>query len=234
MDEKREYIVLQEYEYLLQAALADMNGNLEVFNSKLAEIRQDLSGEYNDNIDTKIRRWIEVTGYLLFRQSKSVEFYIQAKMLYRDGFYEAAIMMARSICEMICYDLLLSIPHQFGTQEEIEKVNFRKLNRHILENKGFPQTTFDLMNDIYDIGNNYIHPKSAQSPKKDALKVLRQLGNIVFSIYGVNDLKSGMTIQTAYLAFPEICDCYHLLIDIFPTPQEALKDAMKYERKKNI
>ncbi|RZM24567.1 MAG: hypothetical protein EOO88_22405, partial [Pedobacter sp.] len=63
-------------------------------------ISNALKKEYIENSDDKLNRWIEVTAALWFRDVAPVRFYLQAKMLYRDGFYEAAIILSRSICEM--------------------------------------------------------------------------------------------------------------------------------------
>ncbi|MEJ7681122.1 MAG: hypothetical protein WKG06_25370 [Segetibacter sp.] len=66
-------------------------------------------------------------------------------MLYRDGFYESSIMLARSISEITCYDLLSKTPNPFGDTELIETPMFRvfvdflaipkKIEKGIFENK---------------------------------------------------------------------------------------------------
>src|SRR3990167_8114812 len=106
-------VVLQEYEYLIGASLAMARGDRESLDSFLSDIRNDVFGEYQANLDQKIDRWLDVTRAQYWKRSQSVEFYIQAKMLYRDGFYEATIMMARSICEMVCYELIDRVSHPF-------------------------------------------------------------------------------------------------------------------------
>jgi hypothetical protein len=50
-------------------------------------------------------------------------------MLYRDGFYEATIMLCRSTAEMICYERLDGAAHPFGTVQDVERRNFRELLR---------------------------------------------------------------------------------------------------------
>ena len=69
-------------------------------------IAKALKEEYSENIDEKIKRWVSVTHIPYFENAKPVIYHIQAKMLYRDGFYEASIALSRFVCEMICYDLL--------------------------------------------------------------------------------------------------------------------------------
>lgn len=234
MVKKKEKILLHEYENLLRAEHARMSGNNEGYSSLIEEIRKDVSGEYNSNIDEKIERWITVTRAMMWKKSQSVEFYIQAKMLYRDAFFEATIMMTRSVCEMICYELLDTISHPFGTRQDMEKENFRQLAKFLFNKaKILPQNSFKLMNKIYDVGNNYIHPKSNQNPKKDSYESLLRLGEALWEIWGAtnDDLKAGVNIETAYNAFPDICGSYHFYMDCFVSPQAALEDHLKIHKK---
>jgi len=193
----------------------------------LQSIRKDLSCEYLDNLDKKIERWVNITNYTYFESKKPVVYYIEAKMLYRDGFFEAAISMARSICEMICYDILNEITHPFGSHDNIEKQNFRPLIKFIYDQSNLlSKKVVDYINLIYDIENNYVHPKSKQNPKKDSRKCLLILGNVIFELYGIKNIENliGKWIQIAYANFPDICDCYHLGMEVYETPEEAIKN----------
>lgn len=265
-------LILQEFEYLLKAKSA--HSNAEKFKKYFEKIKQDLGAEYLDNIDEKIQRWIESTHYEMFADSKPVQFYIQAKMLYRDGFYEAAIIIGRSICEMFCYHYLSSVQNQYGNLEEIEKTNFRELINYIVIPKNIPgdffekfDSTFtdeekaflkryfigdgkkvvfrntkkkehlskiisllkkclpsefwfqyDLLNSVYDIGNDYVHPKANKNSKADSLTVINKIGEVLFATYGIKtvDEMIGKIVQTAYASYPDICKCNHLLINIYP------------------
>ncbi len=229
MGDSNEARILQEYEYLLGASAAQSRGDRESYESFVADIRKDVAGEYTNNIDKKIERWIDVTRAQYWRRSQSVLFYIQAKMLYRDAFYEATIMMARSVCEMICYELLDQHPHPFGSREEVERVCFRKLAKFLFEeSRALPQRSFDLMNEIYDIGNNYVHPKSNQEPKEDSKTCLLKLGDALWQLFGVTSLPVGEWVETAYAAFPEICSSYHFWIEGCSTPEAAAKEARRW------
>jgi hypothetical protein len=234
MLKENEQIILQEYEYLLGARSALARGDHASYESFLADIRKDVSGEYDANLDDKIERWIDVTRAQFWRRSQPVEFYIQAKMLYRDAFFEATIMMARSVCEMVCYEFLETAPHPFGSREDVEKENFRKLARFLKEDaKVLPDRSFDLMNEIYDIGNNYVHPKANQNSKDDSKTCLLKLGKALWSIYGAagTELRPGVTIQSAYTSFPDICSRYAFPIDVFVTPEAAEKEALRWGHK---
>lgn len=226
-----EQTILSEYEYLLGARGAAMRGDRASYESFIRDIREDISGEYTHDIDRKIERWLDITHVTYWKQSQAVEFYIQGKMLYRDGFYEAAIMVARSVCERVCYEMLDGVAHPFGGRESVEKESFRKLARFLLEEAAvLPQRSYVLMSEIYDIGNNYVHPKSNQAPKDDSRLALLKLGEGLWYLFGATaeDLKVGVKLQTAYAAFPEICTSYHFSLDAFMTPEAAADEARRW------
>lgn len=226
-----ENVILMEYEYLFGALRAIARGDQQSLGSFLTDIRADVSGEYQANLDQKIERWLDVTRAEYWKRSPCVEFYIQAKMLYRDAFYEATIMTARSVCEMVCYDLIDRVPHPFGSRADVERENFRKLARFLHDDrKVLPPKSFELLNEVYDIGNNYVHPKTGQKPKEDSRLCLLKLGEALWNLYGATsaDIKTGVTIQSAYAAFPEICTSYHFMLDAFPSPEAAMKDAIRW------
>ena len=233
MSEQSERIITQEYEGLLGALAAYLRGDKESHDSFVDDIRYDLSKEYNDNIEEKIQRWIDVTRAQYFHKARPVDFYMQAKMLYRDGFFEAAIMMGRSIAEMVCYELLLTIAHPFGSTEEVERQNFRKLLRFLFEDaKSVTEGTFKLLSQVYDIGNSYVHPKSNQKPEADARICLLLLGEVIFELYGVKlveeVLKPGTVIESAYVAFPSIGHGLYLGVVAFSTPEAAKEEAKRW------
>lgn len=233
MSKSKESVIVQEYEELIGALGAYTRGDKPSYDSFVDDIRRDLSKEYNGNIDEKIQRWIEVTRVQYFHKARPVDFYIQAKMLYRDGFFEAAIMMCRSTAEMTCYDLLQTVPHPFGPVEEVERQNFRRLLRFLFEEAHrINDHIFALLNQLYDIGNNYVHPKADQNAKKDAGTCLMLLGETTFELYGVKSpqetFQPGMTIESAYSAFPDICRGLYLGITFFKTPEAAEKDAKRW------
>lgn len=269
-----EKLILQEFEYLLKAKSS--HSDTEKYNRHFKEIKEALGNEYLDNLDEKIERWIKVTHYEMFSESNPVKFYFQAKMLYRDGFYEAAIVIGRSICEMFCYHYLSSVPNQYNNIQEIEKTNFRELINYIFIPKEMPgdffekfdslfsdkdkillkrffatvgnkvvfQNTkrkenlsriilllkkclpegiwfqYDLLNSVYDMGNDYVHPKGNKDAKVDSLILLNKIGQVLFATYGIKSVNDivGKVVQTAYASYPDICKCNHLLISIYPTP----------------
>ena len=64
-------------------------------------------------------------------------------MLYRDGFYEASIVVSRSVCEMICYDLLSKLQHPFGDLDEIEVPMYRAFVNFLAIPKNIERNVFE-------------------------------------------------------------------------------------------
>ena len=111
--------IISEYEELLKVKkFSDErkeDSEMQIpFECTYERLKNDLKDHYVENIDEKISRWISITKAPYFHDVIPVRFYIQAKMLYREGFYEAAISVSRSIAEMICYEELANKPHPFG------------------------------------------------------------------------------------------------------------------------
>ncbi len=156
-------------------------------------------------------------------------------MLYRDGFYEATIMVSRSIAEMICYDRLDGVAHPFGSVQQIERKSFRDLTKWLSANDHrITKTVFDNLNSLYDLGNNYVHPKAGQNAKDDSLKALHLIGESVFEIYGVKsfDEMIGRTVRTPYTDYPDICSGTNFLLTAFTSPEAAKEHTRRHRSTK--
>lgn len=135
--------IIAEFEELLKVKEFHRDKNWLAFDATVQAVLRALSIEYNGNLKAKLDRWVSVTNARYFKHSLPVSYYFQSKMLYRDGFYEAAIILTRSICEMICYDRLVNIPHPFGSYEQLELENFRTLVKFIALPKSFGKEEFE-------------------------------------------------------------------------------------------
>lgn len=200
--------ILEDYEPLLNLKSACELQNRPQFDRLLHELSEELANEYRVKIGEKVCRWANATVVLRFFDRPPVGAYIQAKMLYRDGFYEATIMVCRSIAEMVCYDRLECFSHPFGTIQDVERRSFRDLIKWLLQNDArITKKVFDNLNAMYDLGNNYVHPKAGQCSKDDSIKALHLVGESVFEVYGVKSIDEmiGRTIKTAYADFVDIC-----------------------------
>ena len=145
-------------------------------------------------------------------------------------------MVSKSIAEMICYDRLDRVQHPFGTREQVERKNFRQLIDWLLNNDGtVTLKVFNSLSALYDLGNQYIHPKSGQNPKDDSLKALHLIGESVFEIYGVKTVGEmvGKGIRTPYTDFPDICSGQNFMLEVFLTPEAAREDSVHSENPKS-
>lgn len=223
--------IIEDYEPLIELRQAFQHGDQSTFDGVLTEISTDLADEYRANIEDKVKRWTEATVELRFEDVAPTRAYIQAKMLYRDGFYEATIMVARSIAEMFCYDRLDRVQNPFGNRDEIERVNFRRLLRWLHENDPVVnEEAFNNLNSLYDLGNNYVHPKAGHNAKQDSLNALHLIGASLFHVYGIKrfDDLIGKTLRTPYADFPDICGGHNFFLFAFTSPQAALEHSRRH------
>ncbi len=135
---------ISEFEELLKLKDFSKNSKMKMpFDCTYECIAKALQDEYVDNINEKIKRWVNVTHVMYFKNVKPVEYYFQAKMLYRDGFYEASIILSRTVCELICYDLLSRVPHPFGNINSIDTPAFRVFVDFLAIPKKIKKVIFD-------------------------------------------------------------------------------------------
>jgi hypothetical protein len=135
--------LISEYEELLKIKTFAFDKARDPEYYTYQKIKESLGKEYVANIDEKLTRWINITKYQFLEYNNPVLFYIQTKMLYRDGFYEASIVLCRSICEMICYDLIEETPNPYQTREDIEYLEYRHLLRYLYIPKIISKSIFE-------------------------------------------------------------------------------------------
>jgi hypothetical protein len=225
--------ILEDHEPLLELRDAYDAADWTAFHGLVRELSEDLANEYRAKIQEKVCRWATATGALRFYDRPPARAYIQAKMLYRDGFYDATIMVSRSIAEMICYDRLDGASHPFGTIQQVERKCFRDLIKWLASNDHrITPKVFDDLNSLYDLGNNYVHPKAGQNAKDDSLKALNLIGAAVFQIYGVksSDEWIGRALRTPYTDYPDICGGANFCLTVFTSPQAAVAHYLRHKR----
>lgn len=119
-------------------------------------------------------------------------------MLYRDGFYEASIVLSRSVCEMICYDLLSKVPHPFGDIDAIEVPMFRVFVNFLAIPKTIERNVFEKhittrINDLADANfikssyeldkssNTYVFKIETGQKKSNLKRILRTFKEVGFN-----------------------------------------------------
>jgi len=158
---------------------------------------------------TSIGKRIKEMGNLgISYSTKSVHLYHQAKELYSLGYFESAIMVSRSTAEYLAYEIFVERINLEGDRSTIEligeNIDFRKIVNDFLCSKKRPtrfidQTSKDLFNQIYDLGNRWIHPKRSQQEgldiekeSKDAVIMLKQLIDSLRNVFVDNTIEKGM------------------------------------------
>jgi len=297
----KQYSIISDFEELFKLREFHKDRKKEPYECTLEQICHAIKNEYNENILDRIERWVDISRVLYFKDVSPVKYYFQAKMLFRDGFYEAAITISRSLCEMICYELLTKQTHPFGTYTDLEQENFRTLvkflaipkeiNRNIFEidilNKiklvddknfvksayqlskpkekyifkiengktvknlnrffslfesvsflqrdNFPHNSYELINRVYDNGNTYVHArKSSNLPKEDARNSLNEIGEVLYLLYGIDEIPVNQTIKSGYSDFPDICTGMNFALDAYPTPEDAMRGYLNLPTQKQV
>lgn len=226
---------ISEFEELLKIKEFHEKKMKMPFDCTYEQIAKSLKREYNENITEKINRWIDITHIPYFENVISVTYYLQAKMLYRDGFYEAAIMLTRSICEMVSYDLLSKTTHPFGDIELIEVPSYRVFINYLAIPKSIVKDDFnaiissiDNLDDKNFIKSSYVYDKQ----KKDysfKIKNGKEKKNLerflkIFKETNFNEIDNFH--KDTYKLLHEIYDTGNLYVHAKKTANNAKSDAL--------
>lgn len=127
----------------------------------------------------------------------SIAIYNQAKDLYSLGYYFSAVIVCRSAAEYLAFELFIEEVDLEGKNEVIntlaENLDFRKIVNEFLynPNKGFQiidKKTSKLFNDLYSLGNHWIHPKKVVRGLKiesQAFEAIDKLGLLLSTLRNV-------------------------------------------------
>lgn len=140
--------------------------------------------------------------------TKSVKLYHQAKDLYCLGYFESAIMVCRATAEYLAYEVFVERIDIEGDREIIEQqaeyLDFRKIVNDFLcsskrTNKLVDDVSKKLFNDIYDLGNRWVHPKQSEqaglnveNEAKKAVDMLKQLIDLLRNVFIDYQIEKGV------------------------------------------
>ncbi|MFH1089750.1 MAG: DUF4145 domain-containing protein [Candidatus Uhrbacteria bacterium] len=138
------------------------------------------------------KRVKEIKSSGIFYPSRSVTLFQQAKKLYVLGLYESSIMVCRSTVEYIANELFEEEMSGFKDEKLsgfiVDSIDFRKLVNDFLFPKIIDKNSRKKFNDIYDLGNRYIHPKKIQiNAHDDAKNVITLLCDLILSLRNLLD-----------------------------------------------
>ena len=128
-----------------------------------------------------------------------MKLYNQARDLFCLGYFESSIIVCRSVAEYLAFEIFVEQINLTAEREQIETIaenlDFRKIVNTFLVDKNNPlidKRTKQLFNELYDIGNNWVHPKrkvgeiSMEEKSKQSLNSLTELMQILRNIF--NDM----------------------------------------------
>lgn len=156
------------------------------------------------------KRKIQVGKIGMYYDVPSVALFDQAKDLYCLGYFISAIMVCRSTAEYLAYEIFTEEVELNGKTELIESVadnlDFRKIVNEFLYNKekGYSivdKNTHDLFNDLYTLGNQWIHPKKHTKKVKieyEAHRAIGLLGTLISSLRNISvdyDVSKGKLVK---------------------------------------
>lgn len=136
----------------------------------------------------------------------SVSLFDQAKDLYALGYFVSSILVCRSAAEHIAYELFCEEINISGDQKLIqtiaESIDFRKIVSEFLYNKKkgvaiIDESTCKLFHELYDLGNQWIHPKSSfakmnsENQAEQAITMLQKLIESLRNVLIEYDINNG-------------------------------------------
>ena len=176
MEEKGMKEVFIDAEYNWLKAIPD-------FSVKLREFSDYQIEKYKTSLDEeKMNRYLKDSSSSLLDPKEVgpfLNFYFEARDLYREGFFYSCIAMCRITAEKMCEALvyIADIPAQ--DKKRILDLRLYDLIREMLKFKIIDSEIFTYLDDIRNKGNDYIHIGKDLNPELDSEKIIIVLGKLV-------------------------------------------------------
>jgi len=150
---------------------------------KLREFLDYQVEKYKSSINKeKISRYLKNLNSPLLDPEKSgpfLNFYMEARDLYREGFFHSCIAMCRITAEKMCETLVDVADITADDKTRLLNLRFYDLVWVMLKLNIIHPDIFTELNDIRKIGNNYVHPKESINPSIDSENVINSLGKLI-------------------------------------------------------
>ena len=153
-------------------------------------VERFLKQSFNRDFSEKIDRFLK-TGVSPPIRADLKYFPIYAELLdaYVNGLFYSTVMLAGTLCERICFDILslskIQLDGKDLTGEQIahfNELNFRRINRLLFAWNLIEKESKKTMDQIYDKRTSYVHPKmKGIDPEKDSLEVLKKVREVLFN-----------------------------------------------------
>lgn len=172
----------------------EQNNELKLTDEKLGEI---FLAKFKPILSSIGRRKKKTKSPGMSYDVPSVDLYDQAKDLYYLGYFVSAILVCRSAAEYLAYEIFLEEVELEGKTEIIESVaeslDFRKIVNGFLYNpkknyKIIDEHSHNLFNELYDLGNEWIHPRKLTKKvniENEAYRSIEMLSSLISSLRDV-------------------------------------------------
>ncbi len=179
---------------------AEYNSFKAILNSKLKlKAFSDYQiGKYKSSInEEKMNRYLKDLSSPLLDPEKAgpfLNFYIEARDLYREGFFHSCVAMCRITAERMCEALVDIVDISPEDKARLLSLRFYDSVWVMLKLNIINPEIFAELDKIRKTGNNYIHPKESINPSSDSENVINSLGRLVnstSSIFNEYDIIQG-------------------------------------------
>lgn len=179
----------------LMSVFLDLESNSTLNNLSDGDYGKIIYGRFELNKNSIGKRYKSIPSLGISYDTESVRLYHQAKELYCLGYFESTIMVCRATAEYLAFEVFVEQIDLQGDRKQIESIaenlDFRKIVNNFLAKGTQPlidKNSRDLFNQLYDLGNNWIHPKEKQVEvvvEEEAGKALSLLGKLMQSLRSV-------------------------------------------------
>ncbi|MEK7598000.1 MAG: hypothetical protein AAB441_05135 [Patescibacteria group bacterium] len=179
----------------LMSVYLDLENNRTLSNLNDDDCSELILGKFELNKNNIGKRYKSSPSLGISYDTESVRLYHQAKELYCLGYFESTIMVCRATAEYLAFEIFVEQIDLQGERKQIETIaenlDFRKIVNNFLVKGIKPlidNDSKDLFNQLYDLGNNWIHPKEKQEDlnvEKEAEKAFLLLGKLMQSLRNV-------------------------------------------------
>ena len=152
----------------------------------LRSAEEKLKSDFNRTISDKINRWGQLSS-----ESIHIKFFgplfLQARSLYIDGFFEAAIALCGMTVEALCITIAEDRVASVNLKKELVNPSNSNIRRKIEELKKYLRVlkSASFLHQILDIRKTYLHLHKRKIDPESALLCINLLHLVVLAEYGL-------------------------------------------------
>ncbi len=145
-----------------------------------------LQNEFTAKLDSMIDRYGSL-GYLLFSaEAEFVTLVIEARRLFVQGFQRGAVALCGTAVEFICDHVIRNRVSTEQDRNNLLSLDFRRQVEKLKEARKFRSTrTGSVMHQIFDIRNDYVHPRGVTIDEKRVHRAIQMLNLLVVAEFGL-------------------------------------------------